>query len=130
MSYSVNRVELIGRVGRINEAKTVGGKTVVNFSIATSYGKGDQEKTEWHQIAAWEKLADTVTNYVHVGDNVRVEGRISYSTTGEGDTKKTYTQITAYSLINFSPKKADAGSTTGAQTTAPTVAVKEEDIPF
>ncbi|MGC1582610.1 MAG: single-stranded DNA-binding protein [Candidatus Acidiferrales bacterium] len=129
--YSLNRVELIGRLGRDPELKTVGGKSVASFSVATSYGKGDQQKTEWHQVAVWEKLADIAMQVLHKGDNVFIEGRLSYNTVGEGDAKKTYTQITGFGLINLTGKPAGTGTnpaTTGTTTTA--MAVEEADIPF
>lgn len=126
-----NKVVLVGRVGRDPETKNVGGKTLVNFSLATGYGNGDKARTNWHQIQAWEKLGEIAQQIVHKGDRVLVEGRIEYNVTGEGDTKKTYTQITISNLINLSPK-ADGGSSarTGSTNQPAGQPLSEEDIPF
>lgn len=133
MSFDVNKVILIGRVGRDPETKNVGGKEVVNFSVATSYGSKEKstERTEWHQVSAWEKLGEIATKILHKGDKVYVEGRISYNTTGEGDAKRTFTQITATNLINLSGKPAGAGSSaTTTSNGAGAAAPADEDIPF
>jgi single-strand DNA-binding protein len=130
----LNKVMLIGRVGRDPETKNVGGKSLVNFSLATGYGTGDAARTEWHQINAWEKLAEIAQQILHKGDRVYVEGRVGYNVVGEGDAKKTYTQITATNLINLTPRAegstgtrtATSNSTKPAATSAPA----EDDIPF
>lgn len=129
-----NKVVLVGRVGRDPETKNVGGKTLVNFSLATGYGTGDKAKTNWHQIQAWEKLGEIAQQILHKGDRVLVEGRIEYNVTGdkEAGTQRTFTQITISNLINLSPR-ADGGSvgkTTSATQTSVVVPVNDEDIPF
>jgi len=130
-----NKVQLIGRVGRDPEQKQVGGKNLSSFSVATSYGTGESQRTEWHQVTVWEKLSEIAQQLLHKGDRVFIEGRISYNTTGEGDTKKTYTQITATNLINLSAKPAgaaagQAGTGSSTTTTGTGPALKDEDIPF
>ena|SRR5271157_4619410 len=132
MSFDLNKVMLIGRVGRDPESKTAGTNTLSSFSVATSYGTGDKQKTEWHQVTAWKELGEFAQKYLHKGDKVYVEGRISYNIVGEGKDKKTYAQITATSLISLSPKPAD-GSTansSSAAPAAPAAGATEEDIPF
>ena len=133
MSFDLNKVMLIGRIGRDPESKTAGGSTLASFSVATSYGTGDKQKTEWHQVTAWEKLGEFAQKYLHKGDKVYVEGRISYNTVGEGEARKTFTQITATSLISLSGKPAEAGSQSNSNSTttaAPAAQVGDEDIPF
>jgi single-strand DNA-binding protein len=128
-----NQVILLGRIGRDPESKQAGGKTLANFSVATSYGTGDKKKTEWHNITAWEKLAETVLKFAHKGDQVQVVGRLSYNTVGEGDAKKTYAQITANNVIFVGGKPAGdgQGSATGSATTrTATTELADEDIPF
>lgn len=120
-----NKVILVGRVGKEPEQKQIGGKNVSNFSLATSYGTGDKAKTEWHQIAVWEKLSDIAQQYVHVGDRVLIEGRISYNTTGEGETRKSFPQITGSTLINLTSKAESNGH---GMTKA--AVVGDLDIPF
>jgi single-strand DNA-binding protein len=78
----VNRVILLGRLGKDPESKTLeSGATVCNFSIATSETFKDKsgekkETTEWHNIVIWNKLADVATKYLNKGDQVYVEGKI------------------------------------------------------
>ena len=128
----LNKVELIGRIGRDPETKTAGSKMLVNFSVATSYGKGDTKKTEWHNITAWEKLAEIVQKYAHKGDLVFVEGRLSYNIVGEGESKKTYAQITANNVILLGSKDSNGGQAAAAGTASvpATVQLRDEDIPF
>jgi single-strand DNA-binding protein len=129
-----NRVILVGRVGRDPETKKAGEKTLASFSVATSYGTGDNAKTAWHQVTAWEKLGEIAQQILHKGDRVLIEGRIDYNVVGEGEAKKTYTQITASNLINLQAKPVNGETTkaniASASTTTPAPAAPEEDIPF
>lgn len=138
----LNEVRLIGRVGRDPESKQVGGKTVVNFSVATSYGSGDNQHTEWHSVTAWEKLGEIAQKILHKGDRVFIGGRISYNIVGEGEAKKTFTHITASNLINLMARPAEAGNgstnrattgTNGSSAVEVPVGVSvgaDEDLPF
>jgi len=132
MAFDVNQATLIGRVGRDPESKNVGGKDVVNFSVATSYGSKDKSKTNWHQVDAWEKLATIVQQILHKGDLVYVQGRIDYNTTGEGTEKRTFTKIVATNVINLTGKPAGTSTTpnTTSVTTAPAAVTDDSDIPF
>jgi single-strand DNA-binding protein len=100
-SIMVNRVTLLGYVGREPELKyTPKNTAVVSLSVATteSWGSGDdrQQKTSWHKVVAWGKLAEIVHQYVHKGSQVYVEGRLDYRTweAKEGG-KRTSTEIVA-----------------------------------
>lgn len=79
---SVNRVILVGRLGKDPEIRhTSGGQSVANFSVATdeSYKNRDGEKvkkTEWHRIVIWGKLAEIVESYLTKGSLVYLEGKI------------------------------------------------------
>lgn len=126
----LNKLQLIGRVGRDPETKTVGGKTLVNFSVATSYGTGDNQRTQWHQVTAWEKLGEIAQKILHKGDRVYIEGRVEYNTVGEGEGRKTFTQVTASNLINLTARPAEAGQSGNTTTSAAAPAVNDEDIPF
>jgi single-strand DNA-binding protein len=128
-----NRFIGVGRVGRDPETKKVGEKTLCSFSVATSYGTGDNAKTAWHQCTAWEKLGEIAQQILHKGDRVLIEGRVDYNTVDKGGQKTTYTQITLSNLINLQAKPVN-GETTKASisassaTSAPVVG--DEDIPF
>ena len=82
MSRGVNRVILIGYLGADPETRHMqNGKAVTNFRIATSESWRDkqtgdqQERTEWHSIVAFDKLAEIVAEYARKGSQVYVEGR-------------------------------------------------------
>lgn len=87
MSRSLNKVMLIGNVGSEPEIRTTGsGTKMAKVSLATNRTFTDrsgqrQEKTEWHRLTFWDRLADIVEQYVHKGDRLYVEGRIEYSQT-------------------------------------------------
>ena len=87
MSRSLNKVMLIGNVGNEPEIKTTGGGTkIAKVSLATNRTFSDrsgqqQEKTEWHRLTFWDKMADLVEQYVKKGDRLYIEGRIEYSQT-------------------------------------------------
>ena len=79
---SVNKVILVGNVGRDPELRyTQGGQPVASFSIATNERFKDKEgnwkdRTEWHRIVAWARLAEICGEYLRKGSQVYVEGRI------------------------------------------------------
>ena len=100
---SVNKVILIGRLGNDPELKFTGnGTPVINFSIATTekLGKDKEnlhEKTEWHRIVAWNKLAEICGEYLKKGQQVYIEGRLQtrkWEDSKSGETK-TITEIVA-----------------------------------
>jgi single-strand DNA-binding protein len=96
MSRSLNKVMLIGNVGTEPEIKTTsGGSKVAKFTLATNRTYNDrsgqrQEKTEWHRITAWERVAELIEQYVHKGDRLYVEGSIEYSQTEDDSGKPRY----------------------------------------
>jgi len=79
---SVNKVILVGRLGKDPEIRsTAGGQTVARFSLATDDKYTDrngekQERTEWHNIVAWAKLAEICGQYLRKGKLVYIEGAI------------------------------------------------------
>jgi len=87
MARSLNKVMLIGNVGSEPEVRTTpSGLKVAKVSLATNRKFSDrsgqqQEKTEWHRLTFWDKLADLVEQYIHKGDRLYVEGRLEYSQT-------------------------------------------------
>ncbi len=83
MGTSVNKVILVGRLGKDPEVRfTSGGTAVANFSIATDESYKDkqgekQKKTEWHNIVVWGNSVEAfVQKYLHKGDMVYVEGKL------------------------------------------------------
>lgn len=81
---SVNKVILIGRLGKDPEVRyTQGGQPVANFSVATEESWTDkngvrQSETTWHQVVAWNRLAEMAGQYLKKGRLVYIEGRIQH----------------------------------------------------
>ncbi|HTB95837.1 MAG TPA: single-stranded DNA-binding protein [Terracidiphilus sp.] len=82
MAKSVNKVILLGNVGKDPEMRSTGGGTLVaNFTLATSDRQKDsqgnwQDRTEWHNLVAFTRLAEIVRDYVKKGSKLYVEGKI------------------------------------------------------
>ncbi|TCD47840.1 single-stranded DNA-binding protein [Chlorobium sp. N1] len=82
MARGLNKVMLIGNLGGDPELRTIpSGQTVANFTLATTEtfkdsGGNPQERTEWHRIVAWGRLAEICGQYLKKGRQVYVEGRI------------------------------------------------------
>lgn len=113
MSRSLNKVMLIGNVGNDPEIRaTSSGARVAKVSLATNRSWTDRnsgqknEKTEWHRLTFFGRLVDVVEQWVKKGDRLYVEGRVEYSTTGEGDAMKYWTDIVVNEMVML-------GSTTG-----------------
>lgn len=96
MARSLNKVLLIGNVGAEPEVKVTGGGTkYAKVSLATNRTFKDrsgqqQEKTEWHRLTFWDRLAELVEQYVHKGDRIYVEGRLEYSQTEDQQGQQRY----------------------------------------
>ena len=102
---SLNRVELIGHLGRDPELKyTNGGKAVVKFSVATSFGSGDQEQTEWHNVVTWEKQAEACNKVLSKGDLVHVEGRMVTRSYEKDGVKRYSTDVVAHRVLFLKTK--------------------------
>ena len=86
MNSLANRVTLIGNLGKDPETKTTEtGKKITHFTLATNDGYKNNEgervkETTWHNIVAWNGLADIAGKYLKKGKEVAVEGRIVYRT--------------------------------------------------
>ena len=125
---SLNKVILIGRVGKDPEIRyTADGKPVASFSLATSEKRKDKdnEKTEWHNIVAWAKLAEIISEYVKKGNLLYCEGRIeSHEYTGkDGNKKKQYNIV-----INAMQMLGSKGGTQQTKETDDDDFMNEEDI--
>jgi single-strand DNA-binding protein len=117
MSRSLNKVMLIGNVGSEPEIKTTGGGTkFAKVSLATNRSFSDrtgqqQEKTEWHRLTFWDKLADLVEQYVKKGDRLYVEGRIEYSQTEDDKgNQRFWTDIVVREMVMLGSGPGGSGS--------------------
>jgi single-strand DNA-binding protein len=110
----VNKVIIVGRLGADPELKTVtGGQSVARLSIATSENWTDkqgqkQERTEWHRIVVWGKLADLCGKYLSKGRQAYVEGRLQTRSWEDQQGQKRYTTEIVANTVQF------LGSTQGA----------------
>ncbi len=100
MAFAVNHAVVLGNLGKDPELRyTQGGKAVCSFSVATSEGRDDAKRTEWHNVVAWEKLADLCARLLHKGSKVYVEGRMSTSSWEKDGQKHYRTQIVAREIV-------------------------------
>jgi len=144
MAKSLNRVMLIGNLGKDPELRyTTSGVAVATFSLATNESWKDQEgntqeRTEWHNIVAWKKLAEICGEWLKKGKKVYIEGRIQTRSYDDKNTgaKKYITEIVADNMIMLDSKGSGEGGSTpqssvgepsGAQASAGKI---EDDLPF
>ena len=82
MARTINKVELLGRVGTDPEMKyTPNGTAVTNLRLATDrYRRDGEDATDWHTVIVWGKTAEAVNNYVQKGQRVYVAGRLVQNT--------------------------------------------------
>lgn len=93
---SVNKVILVGRLGRDPEGRTTGsGGRVVKLSLATDARSKGESKTDWHTVACFDRTADACEKYLKKGAQVYVEGRISYNRYEKDGETKYFTEILA-----------------------------------
>jgi single-strand DNA-binding protein len=109
MAKSVNKVILLGNVGKDPEVKFLpSGSAVANFTLATSERFKDksgefQERTEWHNLVAYQRLAEIVRDYVKKGSKLYIEGRIQTRSWDDKDGQKKYrTEIVVNDLVLLS----------------------------
>lgn len=117
---SLNKVMLIGRLGRDPEVRnTQSGAVVCTLALATdeSYvdGSGQKvEKTEWHRIVAFSKLADVCQRFLHKGSLCYVEGQISSRKyTDQQGVERTTTEVKAHRVEFLDPKGSNGSGGQG-----------------
>lgn len=121
---SVNKVILVGRLGRDPETRyTSGGQAVANFTLATdesfkSRSGERQKRTEWHRVVLWGKLAEIAQQYLKKGMLVYIEGRIQtrqWEDKRDGQKRQT-TEIVAnvMRMLTSRAEGAAAGASAGA----------------
>lgn len=151
MAGSVNKVILIGRLGRDPELKyTPSGAPVAKFSLATDEVFKDktgekQQRTEWHNIVAWNKLAEICGEYLTKGKQVYIEGSIqSRQWEDKSGNKRTTYEIVARQMTMLGSRadseRAPSRSASDADRepveppapteSSPGTEITDEDIPF
>jgi single-strand DNA-binding protein len=118
MAGGVNKVILIGNLGKDPEVRfTPSGAAVANFNIATNESWTDksgqkQEKTEWHRIVVWGKLAELCGEYLKKGRQAYVEGRLQTREWTDKEGKKNYTTEIVAQTVQFlggGPGRSEGG---------------------
>ena len=142
-----NKAILIGRLGRDPEVRyTTSGTAVADFSIATNEVWTDQsgerqERTEWHRIVVWSRLAEICEKYLRKGSLVMIEGRIQTREWDDRDgNRRRTTEIRAFGMkmLDSRSERMGAGPTpdrTPSRTPTPSqpsqeVEITDDDIPF
>ena len=138
---SVNKVILVGHIGNKPEGRyTPSGTSTASFSLATNESWIDsenakQERTEWHNIIAWNKLADFATEYLQKGQLIYIEGRLQTRTyKDKDDIQRRITEIVSTIITPLEWKTNDKKESEPADQpdNKNTVATQpaEEDLPF
>lgn len=139
MAYSLNKVMLIGNVGRPPEMRfTASGIPTTQFSVATSRNRKTPEgewveETEWHNIVTWREQAERLNEQLQKGMKVYVEGRIqTRSWEGQDGQKRYRTEIIADQVMILTPRSRDgmAPAMAGAPEAPAEPDDTVEDLPF
>jgi len=140
---SVNKVILIGNLGRDPELKyTPGQNAVCNFTLATNEKWTDksgakQERTEWHRIVVWGKQAEICGQYLKKGRQVYIEGSLTTREWNDKDgNKRTTTEVKALRVQMLGSRDGGGGGArTGSEDPGPSFSepdpeFSDDDIPF
>ena len=133
---SLNKVMLIGNVGVDPEYRTTAtGTAVVSLTLATNEKWTDkqgakQEKTEWHRVAMFNKLAELANQYVKKGSKIYIEGKITTSSYEKNGEKRYSTEIIANSMQFLDSKPKDSEPRQQAQSNSQFGDDFNDDIPF
>jgi single-strand DNA-binding protein len=145
MAKSLNKVMLIGNLGKDPELRyTPSGVAVATFTIATNESWKDQdgnlqERTEWHTIVAWRKLAEICAEWLKKGKKIYIEGRIQTRSFDDKNTgaKRYVTEIVADNMIMLDSRGAQESAAPPVQfddvqqqPSTGSGASKEDDLPF
>lgn len=117
MAKSVNKVILIGNLGKDPEVKyTPSGVPVAKFSLATNERYKDksgewQDRTEWHNLVAWQRHAEIIGEYVKKGSKIYIEGRLQTSSWEDKQSgeKKYRTEVVIQDLVLLSGRGDSEG---------------------
>jgi single-strand DNA-binding protein len=151
----VNKVIIVGRLGKDPEVRyTPNGQAVANFTVATSDNWTDktsgekQEKTEWHRVVVWGRLAELSRDYLKKGKQVYLDGRLQTRNWDDKDGNKKYITEIVANNIQFlgsatdrteTPSNTDGVDYIPADTNTPSnnfnstnveTSINDEDIPF
>jgi single-strand DNA-binding protein len=147
MTLSVNKVALLGNVGKDPEIHPAGEGFVATFTLATSSNQKDaegnwQERTEWHNLVAFKRTAEIVRDYVKKGSKLYIEGRIQTRSWDDKETgaKRYRTEIMVNELILLDSREDGPTAAAPPRATNAPIAysaakpvfppITDDDIPF
>jgi len=136
MAKGLNKVMLIGRLGKDPELKyTEKGTAYCNFSIATDESYKDEsgnkvERTEWHNIVAWRKLAEICQQYLKKGSKIYCEGKLQTDSYEKDGVKRYSTKIVMTDMTMLDSKGASDKVSDEVSKPVETSPAEEDDLPF
>ena len=122
MARTINKVELLGRVGTEPEMQyTPNGSAVTKLRLATDRRRQDGEvEVDWHNVVVWSKTAEAVNQYVGKGDRIYVAGRLVNNTwegpstgSGQAGQRRYRTEIHAQEVVFLDSRNGNGGSDNG-----------------
>ena len=132
MAKTINKVELLGRVGNDPEMRyTASGIAVTQLSLATDRGrKNGEDATDWHTVVVWDKLGEAVAQYVEKGQRLYVAGRLVQSSWEGDDGQRRYrTEVHAQEVVFLDSSRGGNGNGSSEYANAGANA-QDDDLPF
>jgi len=133
----VNKVILIGHLGQDPDVRTTAsGQIVATLSLATSESYTDkqgqkQERTEWHRVVLWAKLAELAQRYLKKGSQIYVEGKLQTRSWDDQQTgQKRYSTEVVGQQLTFLGKPAGGASAPAPSQGQPSQGHFDDDVPF
>ena len=149
MARGVNKVILIGNLGADPEVRyTPDGAPVANFNLATSESWNDrssgekQERTEWHRLVVWRKLAEIAGQYLKKGSKIYIEGKLQTRSWEDQSGQKRYTTEVVVNELQMLDSRGEGGGGGGGgisrdpgpaaqpESGPPPGVAEDDDLPF
>ena len=121
----MNKVILCGNLGKDPEVREIGENKLATFSLATNEKWKTGERTDWHNVKAWGRLAEIVGQYLKQGSQVVIEGQIRYDKVEKDGETKFYTSINCTSMEMIGSKQSEE-----KPKTSPPPIGDESELPF
>ena len=124
MSSSINKAIIVGYLGSDPELRHTKSDTpVTNLRVATTYRRGEDEQTEWHNVVVFGRQAETCAKYLRKGSQVYVEGRLQTRTWTDRDGQDRYTTEIVADTVQFLGGLARAGTSANDDASSPATRV-------
>ena len=137
MSKSINKVILVGNVGRDPDVATTGnGTKVAHLALATSRriqrNGAAEERTDWHRLTLWDRLAEIAEKHIRKGDRLYVEGRIEYGNYEKDGVTVPTTEVHVRELVMLGgqSERRSAPARSSAPAASPFEDDDSDDLPF